>query len=138
MRLIDADELCKEFRRRQTAALNWKEGAILTNNEESIIRADATLAFLSEVKLTIDNAPTVEPEPYFKKAEKDKRIYEQGFKDGQNARPQGEWIETMGEWVSEHCRKRVFKCSECELHFEYPFNFCPNCGAQMKTRTETD
>lgn len=67
MRLIDADALCEEFRMRQKAALNWKEGAILANDEEIIIRADATLVFLTEVKLTIDNAPTVE-------------------------RPQGEWL----------------------------------------------
>jgi hypothetical protein len=60
MRLIDADKLCEEFKRRQNAALNWKEQAILNNNLESEIRADAVLAFLSEVKLTIDNAPTVE------------------------------------------------------------------------------
>ena len=60
MRLIDADKLCEEFKRRQTAALNWKEQAIMNDNPEAAIRADAVLAFLSEVKLTIDNAPTVE------------------------------------------------------------------------------
>lgn len=59
-RLIDADALCEEFKRRQRAALRWKEEAILADNEESKIRADAILTFLSEVKLTIDNAPTVE------------------------------------------------------------------------------
>lgn len=58
-RLIDADALCEEFKERQRAALRWKEKAILDDDEEIIIRADATLAFLSEVKLTIDNAPTV-------------------------------------------------------------------------------
>ncbi len=60
MRLIDADKLCEEFKSRQRAALNWKQQAIMNNNLESEIRADAVLAFLSEVKLTIDNAPTVE------------------------------------------------------------------------------
>lgn len=59
-RLIDADLLCEEFKKRQQAALRWKENAILDCDEERKIRADATLAFLSEVKLTIDNAPTVE------------------------------------------------------------------------------
>lgn len=61
-RLIDADGLCEEFKKRHRAALRWKEQAILDNDEERIIRSDATLAFLSEVKLTIDNAPTVIPE----------------------------------------------------------------------------
>lgn len=60
MRTIDADALCEEFKRRQRAALRWKEKAILADDEEIKIRADAVLAFLSEVKLTIDNAPTVE------------------------------------------------------------------------------
>lgn len=60
MRLIDADKLCEEFKKRQTAALNWKEQAIMNDNLEAEIRADAILTFLSEVKLTIDKAPTVE------------------------------------------------------------------------------
>lgn len=59
-RLINANALCKEFKKRQQAALRWKEKAILDCDEERQIRADATLAFLCEVKLTIDNAPTVE------------------------------------------------------------------------------
>lgn len=62
MRLIDADNLCEEFKQRQKAALNWKEQAIMNDNLEAEIRADAVLAFLSEVKLTIDNAPTIECE----------------------------------------------------------------------------
>lgn len=60
MRLIDADKLCEEFKSRQNAALNWKEQAIMNDDLEIEIRADAVLGFLSEVKLTIDNAPTVE------------------------------------------------------------------------------
>lgn len=59
-RLIDANALCEEFKERQKAALRWKEKALLDGDEERIIRSDATLAFLTEVKLTIDNAPTIE------------------------------------------------------------------------------
>mgnify|MGYP007122035680 CR=1 FL=1 len=66
-RLIDVDALCEEFKERQKAALRWKEKALLDGDEERSIRADATLAFLSEVKLTIDNAPTVEPDMEFAK-----------------------------------------------------------------------
>lgn len=61
MRSIDAEKLCEEFKRRQKAALNWKQQAIMNENLESEIRADAVLGFLSEVKLTIDKAPTIEP-----------------------------------------------------------------------------
>lgn len=60
MRPIDADVLCGEFKRQALSARNWKERAVMEHNDEAIIRADATLAFLSEVKLTIDNAPTIE------------------------------------------------------------------------------
>lgn len=61
-RLIDADYLIKEFANRARAARNWKESALNSGNEESAIRADAVLSFLTEVKLTIDNAPTVTPD----------------------------------------------------------------------------
>lgn len=60
--LISREYLYKEFKQRQNAALRWKEKAILDDDEERKIRADATLCFLSEVKLTIDNAPTVTPD----------------------------------------------------------------------------
>lgn len=74
----------------------------------------------------INNAPTIEPEPFFEKAEKDKRIYEQGFKDGQNARPQGEWIDIGNT-------KAYNFCSVCkEFVLSTHLNFCPNCGAAMK------
>ena len=46
-------------------------------------------------------------------------------------RPQGKWIKAQGEWVTDTVYKICFKCSECGCHFNYPFNFCPNCGAQM-------
>lgn len=60
MRPIDADALCEEFKARQRAALRWKERAIYDDDLEREIRADAILAFLSEVKLTIDKARTIE------------------------------------------------------------------------------
>ena len=42
-----------------------------------------------------------------------------------------------GEW-----QKRIkngygaFRCSECGLHFDYKFKFCPNCGADMRGGTD--
>ena len=85
MRLIDADALCEEFKERQQAALRWKEKAIHDGDEEIQIRADATLAFLCEVKLTIDKAPTFE----------DRDLFNMGYFEGKriaSERPQGEWI----------------------------------------------
>ena len=55
-------------------------------------------------------------------------------------RPQGEWIGK--EEYDDYPNKMVCECSECGkmiciLHNDFP-NFCPNCGAQMKTRTDAD
>ena len=61
MRMIDADYLTKEFSDRARAAENWKECALKNDNKEIAIRADAILSFLTEVKLTIDNTPTITP-----------------------------------------------------------------------------
>lgn len=55
----------------------------------------------------IDNAPTVEE------------------------RPQGEWIKwnfktfgAMGDWE--------YKCSNCGKVYDGEYNFCPNCGTDMR------
>lgn len=38
-----------------------------------------------------------------------------------------------GKWqkrIKNRCT--IFVCSECGLHFDYEFKFCPNCGADMR------
>ena len=55
--LISREALKKEFADRARAAENWKKCALNNDNKEIAIRADAILSFLTEVKLTIDNAP---------------------------------------------------------------------------------
>lgn len=114
-RLIDADALCEEFKERQRAALRWKEKAILDGDEERQIRADATLAFLSEVKLTIDNAPTVE-------------------------RPKGKWIyNKYNVWECSCCggnphRRTGYVPSIVMMKKQW--KFCNLCGAQMEADNE--
>ena len=59
------------------------------------------------------------------KADIEAQAYAKGFKEGLEARKQGEWISLHnGKW----------KCSECgiEVLFYAKGNFCPNCGAKMK------
>lgn len=52
-------------------------------------------------------------------------------------RPQGEWIKwnfktfgAMGDWE--------YKCSNCEKVYGGEYNFCPNCGADMRKRGEEE
>lgn len=105
VRLIDANALCEEFKKRHRAALRWKEKAILADDEEIKIRADAVLTFLSEVKLTIDNAPTADDwENYSTKLWKE--AYEQGKAD----RPTGVWIP-----VSDRLPQNYILCLFCDI-----------------------
>ena len=55
-RLIDADALAAEMKKRQEEAGKWLREA---KDRETAVRADAVLSFLCEVKLTIDKMPTV-------------------------------------------------------------------------------
>lgn len=108
MRLIDADELKEDFKARLEKAKNWKENALNNSDDELVIRATATIDFICEVIMTINNAPTVEE------------------------RPQGEWI-----MDNEHTKNPLlwYKCNLCGVYHS-PTNFCPNCGADMRGGTE--
>lgn len=137
-RLIDADLLCEEFKKRQRAALRWKENAILDCDEERQIRADATLAFLCEVKLTIDNAPTVEVFcSYLSDGEVKQPCIEAPCS---RERPQGKWKYHKAEDIF----LAYMECDQCGLEelfdnenmtpkkFRDYYKFCPNCGADMR------
>lgn len=135
MRLIDADALLKEFSERARAARNWKENAINNGNEEIAIRADATLAFLTEVKLTIEAAPTVAVDEEIERQREEmyqesKRLYYTARMLGVE-RPQGEWKENV--FVG------GFICSNCNGGYNTlpKTNFCPLCGARMKNGGST-
>ena len=110
-----------------------------------VIRADATLAFLTEVKLTIDNAPTVEvPEnavncvltmfgkcSYNETGCSDCEIKDKIRKE-LNARPHGEWV------IDGH----HYKCSRCGKTLAIMFSEtddddligCPFCLADMRVK----
>ena len=59
--LISREALKKDFKSRLEKAKNWKENALNRGDDEIVIRADATIDFICEVLMTINNAPTVEP-----------------------------------------------------------------------------
>lgn len=58
MRLGDLDALKEDFKSRLADCNEWIEKA---KDKETKIRASAVKAFIGEVIMTIDNAPTVEP-----------------------------------------------------------------------------
>lgn len=116
--LISREALKKDFEERNKACDKWIENA---KDEETKIRADATKSFICEVIMTIDNAPTVEPEITEKQAilflinngwlvNHDKELREKW------ERPQGKLIEnkviveTLREMLSNLC----MGCSGCD------------------------
>lgn len=67
-------------------------------------------------------------------AEAEAKGYAQGFKDGMESRPSGEWIITEQDNGHKWTHR---KCSECGKGIIEPLgvsimNYCPNCGARMK------
>ncbi len=78
----------------------------------------------------IDNAPTVEPEITEKQAilllinngwlvNHDKELREKW------ERPHGEWLFVDNDWGT-------FQCDQCKKHSSINYNYCPNCGADMR------
>ena len=45
-------------------------------------------------------------------------------------RKSGKWREDM--WIT----TKGYSCSECNGFATHPFNFCPNCGADLRERSE--
>lgn len=107
MRLIEADALKEDFKHRLEKAKNWKENALTKGDEELVIRATATIDFICEVIMTINNAPTVEEIP------------------------QGEWIEVDDIEIDGYCSNCGW---ESKLYEEdiLGMPFCPNCGIRMR------
>lgn len=120
MRLIDADEL-------RTYIDGYIGRKKLSEHER---------LYLEGFKQIIDNAPTVSEIT----KEKLSIAYDQGYEDGkknwlQEERPQGEWIETRGEYVRDNIYKVVLKCSNCGHICSYYGNICGNCGAEMRPKS---
>lgn len=136
MRIIDADALSEEFKSRAVSARNWKENALNCGNDEAVIRADATLAFLTEVKLTIENAPTVDPKQNIivippELVKQLSKIVVDSFNkipwsealEAYNTRPHGEWLEDSGNIACSYCHT---------IWLHRRTDFCPHCGADMR------
>ena len=103
---------------------NWKENALINSDDEIVIRADATIHFICEVIMTIDNAPTVTVDNYA-------MGYQDGVRKVLSERPKCEWIKDESSSIA-------YRCSNCEVLQHWSpikngkYNFCPNCGADMR------
>ena len=77
----------------------------------------------------IDNAPTVE----ITEEQAIDKLYETGWlikhDKEMTERPHGKWI--IQDIV--HCLQY---CSECRTYSEFKWNFCPNCGADMREESD--
>ena len=113
MRLINADELKKKL-----IPIRLYDGVYC----KAITEKD------------IDNAPTVEQELYI--TGEDYNLYIKGYEQAREdfERPQGQWVNGK-----DSCAYLLF-CSECGMsaqkNTEYPYSFCPFCGADMRGKEE--
>lgn len=82
----------------------------------------------------IDNAPTVELEKV--KVGEIVKAYTKGFDTGvETVRTKGEWIDINKQGKTGDGRTFTFPittCSVCKKSTGELYNFCPNCGADMK------
>ena len=51
------------------------------------------------------------------------------FRSADPERKKGKWIVKEEDWRKQQSWN---ECSECSFPTSYQYNFCPNCGAEMK------
>lgn len=67
----------------------------------------------------VDNAPTVDTDL----SEYSDKLWKEAYERGRNERPHGKWLITWERYI--------FQCSYCH-GVSGKYNFCPNCGADMR------
>ena len=140
MRLGDLDALKEDFKSRLADCNKWIENA---KDKETKIRASAVKAFIAEVIMTIDNAPTVFDCRSCKNNGNERECvdcHEYSNFVQYKERPQGEWKETGYETGALGITYRQTQCSNCGWEHALPmwYNFCPNCGAEMRRGDTND
>lgn len=119
MRLIDADAL------EDKVADLYSEGEEATEGDKVV----------NDVIDLIDNAPTIETDM----SEYSDKLWQKAYERGKaEARPQGEWIKHIRCIECSVCKNKFFaddedeNCQDYEPCTDLCFNFCPNCGADMR------
>lgn len=151
MRLIDADAL-KEFINEVCFSAEWVKYRVDNGSKGQI---ECILTY-------IDNAPTVdttcpncdsgyaqgysdgylkgkEERPIDDLSEYSDKLWQKAYERGKaEARPQGEWISHIRSIECSVCKCKFFaddeneNCQDYEPCTDFDFNFCPNCGADMR------
>lgn len=87
---------------------------------------------VNRILVHIDNAPPV-PLPDFKAG------YKQAIIDGKTnfARPKGEWV-VYGKQGDISITDRCTNCNYEMKWYKIKYNFCPNCGADMREIMQND
>ena len=121
-RLIDADIL-------KEAINTWDKFACLPNGKLEPFRNlehpemfEPYIHFRDIIK-AIDNAPTVDADL----SEYSDKLWKEAYGRGKNERPSGEWIMNKTS-----ARGRNYTCTICKKVSRNKFDFCPNCGADMR------
>ena len=130
MRLIDADALIMALRLEYPMMPMFKE-----NQEEWEIKTEG----YRKAEEVIRNAPTIEPKAKVIAQvtfdeEKMREIVKEAverFKEEYEIEPKrGKWVDD--EFVGQ------YRCSECDYYAIDEYDFCPNCGADMRERKESE
>lgn len=89
------------------------QGNLQTQIENNCVKAVQSYGF------------NVDKEELRKALEYDRNQYEKGYADARERykRPSGEWIKAQGGYV---------RCNLCHKAGCFGYNFCPNCGADMR------
>ena len=116
MRLIDADAFSEEMKRRQNACEKWMHNAEMLNDEDMIARANGAWSVFIETKLTLDKQPTVSPD----------MAQVLAYECGKAERKKGKWIDLGKDRIIR------WQCSECGRKDTHIYNYCPDCGAEMR------
>lgn len=105
MRLVDADAFCAEIKNREDECTKWMYE---TEDNDIRKRAESEMAAFIECKLTLETMPTVEE------------------------RKKGKWKKAYADHEAFGVRPFFRYCSACNAITVHPYNYCPNCGADMK------
>ena len=102
----------------------------LTAEEIQSILEDEVLKVTKKIGIDVDKDELIKALKY------DRGQYEKGYADAKAEQKKGKWLSHYDYCKRKGCTpsglSAYWWCDQCEHGVEYPTNFCPNCGAEMK------